>query len=233
MNELLNNIRSGGHWRVLIRPSVFEEERIGDSSLLINILERNFVQYRGHGFPFVDSNSVAAFNAGICQETEEGLFAEFWRFYNSGQFIHYSSFIEDRLDKHKGLELPENWQSETALDPKQVIFRCTEIFEFAARLSFSAVADEQSHIEISASHIEGRALRSLTDDSSIVGKHTCTDNEMSFASEYSNAQLLVDTRELALEPIQKLFNCFGRQIHYGLLKDMQAELLRNAPPILR
>ena len=229
MSELLEKIRSGGHWRVLIRPSVFEEDRIPDHSRLVNILERTFVQYRGHGFPFVDNSRISDCGAGICQETEEGLFAELWRFYQSGQFIQYFGFIEDRLDPSRIDSLPSDWNPGLFLDPLQSLFRFTEIFEFATRLSFTAAADNQTHMELSVNGIKGRSLKSASGKLAALPGNCCQDEAFSVTYDYSNIQLVANNRDLALQAAHEVFKCFGWNPSVNLLRDFQAELIEKSP----
>ena len=229
MNELLEKIRSSGHWRVLIRPSLFEEERIDNLSTLNHILGKNFVQFRGHSFPFVESSKVASFDGGICQETEEYLFAELWRFYRSGQFIHYSSFIEDRLNQQQEMGVPKNWQPGHFLDPMQVIFRLTEIFEFATRLSFSPVSDGQTHLEISINGIKGRKLQSASGMVIVVPMKLSHIETLPTTYDYSNFELVANNRELAIKAALEIFQPFGWNPSLSLLKDLQTDLLEKSP----
>ena len=232
MSELLDKIRSRGHWRVLIRPANFEKHRVSEITDLYPILQKTAVRFRGWDFPHVAIEETLVFENHIGQDTEWDIFDELWRFYQSGQFIHYSGFIEDRLDRHKSWQPPHGWKPSVSLDPVGVIFRCTEIFEFAARLTFTEAADDQTHLEISANGINQRILRSETGRLNLPGIYQCQIENLDLKYDYPNVHLVANARELALEPIKELFNRFGWNTDKSLLKDIQSELLRNAPIVV-
>ena len=122
MTELLDNIRSRGYWRVVIRPYSFIEKRIADRSELLHILEKTSVEYKGWGFPHIDGWRKPDNGPDwIGQEISKEPILELWRFYQSGQFIHYFGMPEDWKDLHR-LQSP-------SLEIKDIVLRFTEIFE--------------------------------------------------------------------------------------------------------
>ena len=229
MSELLEKIRSGGHWRVLIRPSVFEKKRISNTSDLCALLESTSVRFRGRSFPVVERDQPSVFEDHIGFETEDDRFAESWRFYQSGQFIQYFAFIEDRLDPSKLEQLPSDWGPGHFLDPIQVIFRLTEIVEFATRLSFTAAADEQTHLEVSLNGIKGRTLKSATGMTIAVPVNRSQKDNLSLAYDHSNVKLVANNKELALKAAHEMFQHFGWSPSISLIKDLQTELLEKSP----
>ena len=54
---VLDKIRTRGYWRVLIRPTQFDENHIADYSDLFPIVEKNSVQLRGWDYPHIDHRS--------------------------------------------------------------------------------------------------------------------------------------------------------------------------------
>ena len=159
MNELLEKIRSRGYWKVIIRPATFVEKRISNTSDLYPILEKTSVQVRIWGFPHLDNNEKLGINVDwIGQEIAWEYYLELWRFYQSGQFVHLSGMAEDWLDRSRLSPPDQSWKPRTFLNVVGVVFRFTEIFEFAARLAFTAAGDEQMRLEITLSGLEGRTL---------------------------------------------------------------------------
>ena len=47
MSEILTTIKSRGHWRVVIRPTTFVEDRVPDLDSLQRILENTSVNLKG------------------------------------------------------------------------------------------------------------------------------------------------------------------------------------------
>ena len=228
MSELLEKIRESGHWRVVIRPACFEEDRISSISELYPLLERTTVRLRGRAFPIVRDEQPTFFEGHIGYEEDEK-FAEFWRFYQSGQFIQYTGFIEDRLDSSRIESLPSDWKPGLFLDPVQVLFRSTEIFEFATRLSFTAAANHQTHMELSVNGIKGRSLKSASGKLVALPGNCCQDENFSVAYDFSNIQLVANNRDLALQAAHEVFSCFGWKPSTSLLRDFQADLIENSP----
>ncbi len=229
MSEILERIRSSGHWRVLIRPTNFEKKRVSSKDELFHLLERTSVRFRGRAFPVVRGDQTLTFSDYITYEEEDDRFAELWRFYQSGQFIQYFAFIEDRLDPHKIDNLPNEWQSGLFLDPLQTLFRITEVFEFATRLTFTAASDGQSHLELSFSGILGRRLKSATGRVTVQPADSCHTQCLPLTYDFSNIQLVANNRDLALQAAHEVFSCFGWKPSTSLLRGLQAELIENSP----
>ena len=90
MSELLGKIRYRGYWRVNIRPYSFVGKRITDHSELLHILQKTSVEFKGWGFPHIDGwRKPDEGPDWIGQEISWDCIRELWRFYQSGQFIHY------------------------------------------------------------------------------------------------------------------------------------------------
>ena len=229
MSQILERIRSSGHWRVLIRPTNFEKKRVSSKDELFHLLERTSVRYRGRAFPVVRGDQTLTLDDYITYEEEDDRFAELWRFYQSGQFIQYSAFIEDRLDPHKIDNLTNEWRSGLFLDPLQTLFRITELFEFATRLTFTGASDGQSHLELSVNGILGRRLKSATARITALPADSCQTQCLPLTYDFSNIQLVVSNRDLALQAAQEVFKCFGWKPSTSLLRDFQTELVANSP----
>ena len=113
MSKLLEKIRSRGHWRVIIWPSTFVENRVPHRSSLLPILQKTSVDFKGWRFPHIDSFRIPDDGSDwIGQEIDWALCFELWRFYQSGQFIFYSGMLSD-WTKHTGTYtgLPSQWPS--------------------------------------------------------------------------------------------------------------------------
>ena len=156
MSELLQKIRSRGYWRVIIRPYSFMENRIADRAELLHVLEKASVEFKGWGFPHIDAGRTPDEGPDwIGQEICWDCIRELWRFYQSGQFIHYFGMPED-WDKAFGL-LPQ-FEGKVSLDPKVLLLQFTEIFEFASRLTFTDAGDEGLRVDIKVDNIKDHLL---------------------------------------------------------------------------
>ena len=231
MSELLSEIKSRGHWKVIIRPSTFVEKRVEHHSSLRSILERNSVESKGWSFPHISSNvGLESGSDWIGQEFSFGYIREFWRFYKSGQLVHYYGFPAEWGSTFNQW-LPSNDDVDrVVVDVVQVITRCTEILEFAARLSLTEAGDSEAILEITVDNLENHFLQLPVADP---GKAQCIREAREPHVKYKRGlprhELVAETRELALQPSLEVFKCFGWKPEIGVLRDLQDKWLEKRP----
>jgi hypothetical protein len=233
MSELLDKIRSRGHWRVVIRPAHFDEKRISNVGDLYPILQKTAVQLSGWDFPHLGSRQPAYNLDHIGQETDWEYYVELWRFHQSGKFIHYSGLREDWQNQCRVSSMYNAWEPGAALDPLNVILKFTEIFELASRLTFTVAADNWMNLEITVNGIKGRSLRDKPGGLHFPGENTAHIEKKHYRHELTKVQLMVHTRELALELAGDLFQHFSWNPSNSLLRDIQSDLLRKGSSVSR
>ncbi len=225
MSDLLEKIRSRGYWKVIIRPTTFTEKRVQEKSTLSHILKSRSVSIKGWDFPYVDD--FIEFDMGsdwIGQEIGWGRILESWRFYQSGQFIHYSGMVEDWRDdsvqpcssggSRKGVEL--------CID--SIVTRFTEFFEFASRLSFTEVGDVGTHFEIALVNISNHVLPVPGGPGYVQLLKTQT-SEFTFEEDFTSTELATEKRDLCLKAATQFFQCFEWNPSIELLRGIQARIL--------
>ena len=135
------------HWRVNLRPERYEPELIPTLAECLKAVEQCRVALRGWDFPTLSNsqeerefgeNYVASWTAFM----EE---IEYWRFYQSGQFLHLHA-IEEAVSANLRKQLEAAAQRNVRhsnVDSNQVagfislmnfFYRIIEIIEFATRL---------------------------------------------------------------------------------------------------
>jgi hypothetical protein len=233
MNPLLDKIHSRGYWKVVIRPITFEEKRVQHKSALSHILRKTSVSIKGWSFPHVDD--FREFDEGpdwIGQEIEWKPILEFWRFYQSGQFVYYSRMAEDwRYSSSQCL--PHEGSSRNAnLDMTEMVTRFTEIFEFAARLSFSEVGDTGTHLEIALANFRDYVIDTPSHLGGVYRKLQAHAPEMTYRKDLSSAELVTDKGDLALNAALEFFQCFKWDPGLELLRDIQEGILSRDQPLL-
>src|SRR5437764_1712195 len=93
---LLAKIRKCGYWRIVIRPGRFEQAGIADIATLYPLLRERAVRLRGWDFPQVAVKQAYRIGLdGIDLESEWEHYLEYWRFYQSGQFVDFLAMSED------------------------------------------------------------------------------------------------------------------------------------------
>ena len=225
MSKLLETIRKSGYWKVVIRPSTFDRKRVLDNGTLAHIIRRNAVSYKGWDFPHIEGSG--AFEEGpdwIGQEIDWKPILELWRFYQSGQFVHYFGMVEAWDENPAGkLFPPSDGRCRAELRVESVVARFTEIFELAARLSFTEAGDASMRLEISVGNMENCVLLTLPQQR---GEPTWIPRSVkpsvTFTSELSSTDLVTERRELALGSAVEFFKCFKWNPPVELLRDVQA-----------
>ncbi len=221
MSELLNKIKTRGHWRVLIRPNRFVENRIPVISDLYRILEKTSVRLRGWDFPHLDPSAQPHVDANwVGQEFEWDMYLEIWRFYQSGQFVHISGMPSDWRDQSGLSPVDQNWKPSAWLGIGDTLFTFQEVFELAARLALTAAGDEQMRVEVTASGLEGRAL--LVDSHRrlpMFREHRASIHELPYKIDIGQADLVADPREFALKAAVELFRRFNWEPSLQMLQE--------------
>ena len=225
MSKLLETIRKRGYWKVVIRPSTFDGRRVLDNGILAHIIRRNAVSYKGWDFPHIEgSGAVEQGPDWIGQEIDWKPILELWRFYQSGQFVHYFGMVEAWDENSAGkLFPPSDEHCRAELRVESVVARFTEIFELAARLSFTEAGDASMRLEISAGNIENCVLLTLPRQRGPLAQVLAPVKPLvTFISELSSTDLVTDRRELALGSAVEFFKCFKWDPPIELLRDVQA-----------
>src|ERR1700752_3656587 len=152
--ELVEKIRSRGYWRTNFEPLVAKQKlRLGECR---DIVEKNSVGLRGWNYPHYPRRIADDSGLEPGANYYEGWIdwwshLEFWRMYESGQFLHYVALVEDWQEK-------DGWMDsrEQRIEPKTVIgitgsivYELTEIYEFLSRLAAAGVYDEGVRTNVS------------------------------------------------------------------------------------
>jgi len=234
MSELLEKIRSRGYWKIVIHPASFVEKRVENISDLYPILQKITVELRGWDFPHLDPHiRYRTDNDWIEQISEVNQYLEFWRFYQSGQFVDFLGMEEDWLDECHDWPLPKDWRPGSYLSVENALFQFTEILELAARLSLNQVGDESMHLEIDLHGLKGRGLKleNRRKGSSYLRNNLAELDRLPYSVDLSKTELITASLELALKPALELFRRFGWQPSLEILRDMQDNLLRRGSTV--
>ena len=228
---VLQRIRERGYWRVVIRPGSFERERIPFSALYPLLAER-VVRFRGWEFPQLEP--YGEFDPGqdwIAHGSERyGKYLEYWRFYQSGQFVDFEAIAEDWHDQSLPGPVPTDGAPGRLLPIFETVYHLTEIFEFAARLALTDAygADDQIRVEILLRGLLGRQLyvdkpgRYLR----LTFKPAVLD-ELPYAVDLPRDEIVGEPRKLALQAAEQIFYRFQWQPTPGVLERMQEELTQH------
>ncbi len=229
MEELLNVIKSRGYWKVIIRPSVFDEKRISTLSECTRIIEESKVSLRGWDYPHYDREGRSNGLDWVESLTDSGAHKEMFRFFQSGQFIHLFSVREDWI-------MDDPWYGEKYRDVKpgsilgfiNALYSGTEIFEFASRLVEKNILGGEIYIKVELCNNKGRKLTSFSFDRDLMGGLVSSLDVIPYEQIVSAKGLLGRSSELSLSYILWLFERFQwNNPHRDVLKEDQKKFLKK------
>ena len=217
----LEKLRTRGHWDIAVHPSIFKKARVEAPLMLEPIIRRSHVLLRGWDFPHVHPSPLDYGQDWVGQGIEWEHHIEQWRLYQSGLFSYVSGFWLDWNDQSSGfrqISLPE----EPILSVRDVIYRFTELFEFAFRLSGTEVGGEVTVIEGSLKKLSGRELWfDPGQGAHFMYPRRTQMEEWPFRRDVTAAELANRGREIALEEAQKLFARFNWDASISVLRSHQ------------
>lgn len=142
--ELLAEIKSRGYWRVEIHSTKYQDKRLPTRPEMEDLLGKAAVSLRGWPYPYFSSEETTYNGKWLEGQVKGDNFREYWRLYESGQWLHYDG-------------LPGAWetreklfQGRSPLPPQHpgyihvrgdVLYTLTEILRFAVGLAQSGIFD--------------------------------------------------------------------------------------------
>lgn len=209
------------HWRVVFRPDSFQPQRIPSLKKCWETIEHSQVRLRGWDFPHVSRHSHetgqgSTWIAGWSDFMER---YEYWRMYQSGQFVHLSSVRETEPAWRE--ELLRQTRGRLGhignIDWKNVpgcfhignfIYTLTEIFEFAARLAQRGLYDGSVGVSVEILRVKGFVL---TTDWERAWHHyyPATEDTIGRKWDIKADSLIAQSSEVSFEAVLWFFERFG------------------------
>jgi len=227
---LLEKITSRGYWRVNFQP-VVDAVKLPTVESCKQVVEESALELRGWEYPAVLLGSPE-----VVRERHENYFElsndwwnhiEFWRMYQSGQFLHYLALREDWLQD-------DGWASQqekqvppgTRLGVVGTVYQATEIYAFLQRLVQKGLYDEGVAVSVRLVGMKGRALW-LDDPMRIrFSFERKTDAEqIEWKQVHTKDEVLSKAPELARDVLRHVFDRFGWQPNEEQLRADQDKLL--------
>lgn len=204
MKQLLDKIHSRAYWRVLIRPSEFDSGRIPSLGQCKEIVEKSHVLLRGWDYPHFEDKDIRPGDEWIELGCDwEGRHLEFWRFYQSGQFVHHFTAIEEF---HQLTRTPAPQRYMLVLN---VLYTVTEIFEFAARLARHGVLRPGGEVSIRLHDMRDRELTHQDLRRSLgFGPYVSKLEQIGYEATPIQERLLGAAPELAIDAANAIFERF-------------------------
>lgn len=211
-DELRESIKKGPHLHVVIKPEVYIKENIKTLKECWNIMEISRVSLKGWDYPHVDWKNRANGNDWIASWCESEGYQEYWRLYQSAQFVQFRAFIEDAHPEYfrKSLiDIPEGFSPNGYLDFIRTLFTITELFEFTSRLAQKGILGKSVLLTIQMVNIRNRILCTMDPMRIWTGFNVSTENTLTKKLPISTEILVRKSEEKALEVTLWFFERFG------------------------
>ncbi|MCU7492773.1 MAG: hypothetical protein HF312_17495 [Ignavibacteria bacterium] len=228
---LLEKIKSRGYWRINFQPLKIDI-KFDLLKECKDIVLKNAVNLRGWDYPHVplrnDENGAILKKNNFVEGFEDfGNHKEFWRMYQSGQFLYYRGLREDWFDE-------DPWKIRYVKEIKpgkylgifmSVIFEITEAYLFLSRLTQSGLYSKGVLLNVSLRNTEKRELWTEYKGMPFVEPRFTGAKDLNFSVQYTKDEVISNPKELAAKLIEQIFDRFGWNPDPGLIKQSQEELL--------
>ena len=214
MHPILDKIHSTGYWRINIYPSVFNQSLISSLTEVREIIDSCVVSLRGWDYPDIERNNITNGQDWIecTSEFKELGHLEYWRFFQSGQFIHQFACLEDfrvNLENLPTLSVLTPSPSGKYLSILSTLYSMTEIFEFASNLAAKEWYGDEVHINVSLNNIEGRQLFFYDRSRYLRKAYICSLPSIEYDINISKDKLISYTPENAMKATIFVFERFN------------------------
>jgi hypothetical protein len=222
--DLLELIHRDGYWRVDLRPPIFQKARLRDKDNCRYVVYETAVATEGWRYPIIDDDLYDQGTDWIAGAANQSVFIEYWRLYQSGQFIHHLALREDHMGRlglfHPQFFVPGKGKRYLAVTAS--ICMITDIIEFAARLAYREILVPQAVICLELHKMAGRELTYMMPGRRLPGSFWFKDESVRLEHIYSSEELIGRPRDIAGDLAIELFRNAGWDAPRSLVMDDQS-----------
>lgn len=215
----IEKIKSRGYWRIYFSPLVAKTklEPIGKCREMV---EKNSVNLTGWDYPHIPKRTDEHTSVDVGDSYYQGWIdweqpyghVEFWRMYQTGQFIHYFGLVEDWCPgKYRSI-----WER-TDREPKpgdvlgvtRMIYFVTNIYQFLSRLTLDNLYDEGVKISLTLNNTKNREL--IVDHQSrlpFTSPRRADIDAIVYEKTYTKKEIIEDTKEITIKAMVHFFERF-------------------------
>jgi len=212
MKDLLDKIHSTGYWRVNIRPTIFIEDAIPNLTVAHELIEQCGVLLRGWDYPHFTNAEIINGADFIEGSSDFEGHKEYWRLYQSGQFIHHFACREDyEVDPNDLSRLSIRVPSPSGryLSILSTLYSITEIFEFSSRLAVKDILSSNISISIKLFGMKDRQLFFYDRMRHLSFPKISRIEEITYEKEFTKEEILTQSAELAMKATIYIFERFN------------------------
>jgi hypothetical protein len=222
--NLLALIHGNGYWRVLLRPPIFEQARLRDKAHCLSVVHQASVASEGWQYPIVGHAPSDEGPDWVGGGANVMTFIEYWRFYQSGQFVHHIATKEDHMGRlglfHPQFFVPGEGRKYLAIT--STLCMITDIVEFAARLAYRNVLVPSAALQIELHDMAGRQLTYMAPSRRLPGSYWFKEETVQLKQAFKTDDVIGRAAEIAVELTSELFSRAGWAAPGALLIEDQA-----------
>ena len=215
----LKKIKKRGYWRIHFFPAIENSQAINRLPECKEIVRTASVSLRGWDYPHYptsdqDHQELYLSNDRLESWTNFESKKEVWRFYKTGQFIHYLGLYEDWLEEDHWLPANHPYRKSapgSLIGILDVVYQLTEIFQFLRNLADAEISNKGMFVEISHRNTKNRIL-DISDPSrgQLMQEYKSRANNVKLERiKLSKDLILEQYLDLALDFIVKFFHQFN------------------------
>ncbi len=227
--ELSEKIKSRGFWEVIIRPLKFEENRLETLGECGELVQQCKVRLRGWDYPHISRHyGIRSGVDWVENLTDWEGHKELWRMYQSGQFYHLFSCLEDWE------RIRIFWGDRSYTEPGYglsfvlSLYKFTEIYEFAARLAKKNLFDDLVKVSVTLHGMMDRRLVTLDVRRSLHDNYICSIEKIPLSRTMSVEEIVSKSNEYAVDDAFRVFERFNwLKAPVKVLAEIQNALLKG------
>lgn len=214
-NALRDSIRAAAHWKVTIVPETHVAGRLPTLAEAFRVIEAANVQLRGWDYPHVDHQTRSLGQDFVQSWVEFMGERSFWRFYQSGLFVHVFAFREDSYGAETvarvwdRVRAPNNFQPRGFVDFLNALYTLTEILEFTSRLAERGALGGAFKLTISMENIGDRILVASDFRRHWTHFNPATEPRIEYSWEGAATDLAANARGIARSAANHFYERFG------------------------
>jgi hypothetical protein len=221
-NELPVPVLNAPHWRVNFRPNLYNDELIASLGKCYEIIERTKLSLRGWDYPHLSRRDTQRGQGANWVSSWSDFMGhnEYWRLYQSGQFLHLFSVreaaepewrkkMESEMRSHLSYMDEVEWDKIPGfISIINFNYQITEIYEFAARLCEAQIYTGKVNISIEIKGIKDFVLAAPW-ERSWHSYYAATEDFLSLSKDYESDRLVATGRDESVTAIIWFFERFG------------------------
>ncbi len=209
------------HWRVNVRPLPYEPERISSLSACFDLIQSTKLSLRGWDYPHLSNKPQqrGTGNHWIAGWSDFMNHVEYWRLYQSAQFLHLAAVREvvpqwhaqlrTAAESHGSYRTDVDWDKVPGyFSLLNFLFTVTEIIEFAARLAQRGVYPGEVTLAIELRNVRGFVLTPDL-DRAWSGVLAASEPNIGRTWEYESRDLVAASAEIAVQVSAWFFERLG------------------------